>query len=72
MRGLSPNEPRRASRSGETVPIVTGREADTVARVRQRETVVIAGLLQAREPAGSVKRRKTDLVSRLTPTLMAR
>ncbi len=60
------------SRSGETVPIVTVREADTVARVRQGETVVIAGLLQAREPAGSVKRRKTDLVILLTPTLMAR
>ena len=60
------------SRSGETVPIVTVREADTVARVRQGETVVIAGLLQAREPAGSVKRKKTDLVILLTPTLMAR
>jgi len=45
---------------------------DTVARVRHGETIVIAGLLQAREPIGSVKRRKTDLVILLTPTLMAR
>lgn len=54
------------------VPVITVREADTVARVRHGETIVIAGLLQAREPIGSVKRRKTDLVILLTPTLMAR
>ena len=54
------------------MPIITVREADTVARVRHGETIVIAGLLQAREPIGSVKRRKTDLVILLTPTLMAR
>jgi hypothetical protein len=40
--------------------------------VRHGETIVIAALLQAREPIGSVKRRKTDLVILLTPTLMAR
>jgi len=40
--------------------------------VRHGETIVISGLLQAREPIGSVKRRKTDLVILLTPTLMAR
>ncbi len=54
------------------VELRTVREADTVARVRHRETIVIAALLQAREPIGSVKRRKTDLVILLTPTLMAR
>ncbi len=60
------------SRSGETVPIISVREADTLARVRQGETIVIAGLMQDRESAGSAKRRKTDLVILLTPTLMAR
>ena len=60
------------SPSGVAVPIITVREADTVARVRHGETIVIAGLLQAREPIGSVKRRKTDLVILFTPTLMAR
>ena len=53
------------------VPVITVREADTVARVRHGETIVI-GLLQAGEPIGSVKRRKTDLVILLTPTLTAR
>lgn len=56
---------------GVAVPISTVREADTVARVRHGETIVIAGLLQARDPLGSVERRKTALVI-LTPTLMAR
>jgi type II secretory pathway component GspD/PulD (secretin) len=60
------------SLSGETVPIISVREADTVARVRQGETIVIAGLMQDRETALSARRRKTDLVILLTPTLMAR
>jgi Flp pilus assembly secretin CpaC len=57
--------------SGETVPIITVR-ADTVARVRQGETIVIAGLVQSCDTAGSARPRKTDLVILLTPTLMAR
>ena len=60
------------SLSGETVPIISVREADTMARVRQGETIVIAGLMQDRETAGSARRRKTDLVILLTPTLLAR
>ena len=60
------------SRSGETVPVISVREADTLARVRQGETIVIAGLMQDREAAGSAKHLKTDLVILLTPTLMAR
>ncbi len=36
------------SRLGDTVPIVSVREADTVVRVRQGETIVIAGLMQDR------------------------
>jgi MSHA biogenesis protein MshL len=36
------------SRLGDTVPIVSVREADTVVRVREGETIVIAGLMQDR------------------------
>jgi type II secretory pathway component GspD/PulD (secretin) len=41
------------------------READTVVRVRQGETVVIAGLIRERPD-----RRKSDLVILLTPTVV--
>ena len=53
-------------------PIVSAREADTLVRVRQGETIVIAGLMQERSitDAGTTTRRKTDLVILLTPTLM--
>ena len=53
------------SRSGAEVPITTVREADTVVRVRDGGTVVIAGLMQER-----TDRRKTDLVILLTPTVV--
>ena len=46
-------------------PLVTVREADTLVRVRQGETIVIAGLMRER-----ADRRKTDLVILLTPTLV--
>lgn len=36
------------SRFGDTVPILTVREADTLVRVHENETIVIAGLLQER------------------------
>jgi type II secretory pathway component GspD/PulD (secretin) len=36
------------SRLGDTVPIVSVRETDTLVRVRQGETVVIAGMMQDR------------------------
>lgn len=54
-------------------PIVSAREADTLVRVRQGETIVIAGLMQERSiaGAGTPTRRKTDLVILLTPTLIA-
>jgi len=52
------------SRLGDQVPIVSVRETDTLVRVRQGETVVIAGLMQDRG------RRKTDLVILLTPTVV--
>jgi MSHA biogenesis protein MshL len=50
---------------GEQVPLLTVREADTVVRVRQGETVVIAGLIRER-----TDRRKSDLVILLTPTVV--
>jgi type II secretory pathway component GspD/PulD (secretin) len=49
-----------ASPVGDTMPIVNLREADTLVRVRQGETIAIAGLLQG----------KTELVILLTPTIM--
>ena len=53
-------------------PIVSAREADTLVRVRQGETIVIAGWMIDREStdAGKTTRRKTDLVILLTPTIM--
>lgn len=53
-------------------PIVSTREASTLVRVRQGETIVIAGLMQDRTSteATATNRRKTDLVILLTPTLM--
>ncbi len=53
-------------------PIVSGREADTLVRVREGETIVIAGWMLDREStnAGKTTRRKTDLVILLTPTIM--
>jgi MSHA biogenesis protein MshL len=53
------------SPAGDQVPTVIVREADTVVRVRQGETVVIAGLLRER-----TDRRKSDLVILLTPTVV--
>jgi type II secretory pathway component GspD/PulD (secretin) len=53
-------------------PIVSAREANTLVRVRQGETIVIAGLMQDRTSteATATNRRKTELVILLTPTLM--
>jgi len=53
------------SPGGDQMPLVTVREADTVVRVRQGETVVIAGLIRERPD-----RRKSDLVILLTPTVV--
>ena len=53
------------SQLGDQMPLITVREADTVVRVRQGETIVIAGLMHER-----TDRRKTDLVILLTPTLV--
>ena len=78
------------SRLGDTVPIISVRETDTLVRVREAETIVIAGLMQNRANADTAKgpligdvpvvcnlfkrsekkRRKTDLVILLTPTIM--
>lgn len=54
-----------SSRRGKETPVTTVREADTLVRVRDGGTVVIAGLLQER-----ADRRKTDLVILLTPTIV--
>jgi type II secretory pathway component GspD/PulD (secretin) len=53
-------------------PIVNGREADTLVRVRQGETIIIAGWLLNRESTdgGRTIRPRTDLVILLTPTIM--
>jgi len=53
------------SPGGDQMPLVTVREADTVVRVRQGDTVVIAGLIRERPD-----RRKSDLVILLTPTVV--
>ena len=53
------------SPGGDQMPLVTVREADTVVRVRQGETVVIAGLIRERPD-----RRKSDLVILLKPTVV--
>ena len=53
------------SSAGDQTPLVTVREADTVVRLRQGETVVIAGLFRER-----TDRRKSDLVILLTPTVV--
>ena len=37
------------SRFGDTVPILSVREADTLVRVHEHETIVIAGLMDERE-----------------------
>jgi MSHA biogenesis protein MshL len=72
------------SRLGDTVPIISVREADTLVRVRQNETIVISGLMQDRVTRDAAKgptlaglfrrdqtvRRKTDLVILLTPTIV--
>jgi len=55
------------------VPIVSVREADTLVRVQEGETVMIAGLMQDRTTVDKTKRpkkRKTDLIILLTPTIM--
>jgi type II secretory pathway component GspD/PulD (secretin) len=53
-------------------PSVSAREADTLVRVRQGETIVIAGWMHDRESTdtGKTTRRKTDLVILLTPTIL--
>jgi type II secretory pathway component GspD/PulD (secretin) len=53
------------SSAGDQTPLVTVREADTVVRLRQGETVVIAGLIRER-----TDRRKSDLVILLKPTVV--
>jgi type II secretory pathway component GspD/PulD (secretin) len=53
-------------------PIISTREADTLVRVRQGETIVIAGWMLDRDSTDTAKttRRKTDLVILLTPTIL--
>jgi len=53
-------------------PIVSTREAATIVRVLQGETIVIAGWMLDRETTdtGTTTRRKTDLVILLTPTIL--
>jgi len=70
------------SRFGDTAPILSVREADTLVRVHENETIVIAGLLEereVREPRKGIgamfrgektSRRKTDLVILLTPRVL--
>ena len=69
------------SRLGDTVPIISVRETDTVVRVHQNETIVISGLMLERVTPGAPRfgglfgheettRRKTDLVILLTPTIV--
>jgi len=73
---LNPSVTRRTgvatSRLGEEQPIVTVREADTLVRVRQGETIVIAGLLSERasQKPSATTPQKTDLVILLTPTIV--
>jgi MSHA biogenesis protein MshL len=43
------------SRLGDTVPIISVRETDTLVRVREGETIVIAGLMQDRANADTAK-----------------
>jgi MSHA type pilus biogenesis protein MshL len=43
------------SRLGDTVPIISVREADTIVRVREGETIVIAGLMQDRNTTDNTK-----------------
>jgi general secretion pathway protein D len=43
------------SRLGDTVPIISVRETDTLVRVRQGETIVIAGLMQDRAGVDTAK-----------------
>jgi MSHA biogenesis protein MshL len=52
------------SRLGENVPIISVREADTLVRVRQGETIAVAGLMSEKSS------RKIELVILLTPTIM--
>jgi MSHA biogenesis protein MshL len=55
---------------GDQVPIISVREADTLVRVRQGETIVVAGLMQDRVGIDEKSRRKTDMIILLTPTVM--
>jgi type II secretory pathway component GspD/PulD (secretin) len=43
------------SRLGDTVPIISVRETDTLVRVREGETIVIAGLMQDRTSTDETK-----------------
>jgi type IVB pilus formation R64 PilN family outer membrane protein len=56
------------SRLGDKVPILSVREADTLVRVHENETVVIAGLTDERTSRNRQK-VKTDLIILLTPTI---
>lgn len=52
------------SPQGDTVPVLSVREVDTLVRVHSGETAVVSGMLQG------ARGRKTDLVVLLTPTLV--
>jgi MSHA biogenesis protein MshL len=82
MPSLTERTGQAVSRVGDTVPILSVREADTLVRVHENETIVIAGLLEEREIREQRKglgalfrgdrtsRRKTDLVILLTPRVV--
>jgi MSHA biogenesis protein MshL len=70
------------SRFGDTMPVLSVRETDTLVRVHEGQTIVLAGLMQQRSPApraqGAGRRpsgdaregRRSDLVILLTPTIL--
>ena len=82
MPSLTERTGQAVSRVGDIVPILSVREADTLVRVHENETIVIAGLLEEREIREQRKgigaifrgertsRRKTDLVILLTPRVL--
>ena len=59
------------SRGGGAQPILSLREADTLVRVRQGDTVVLSGFTQSTSNGDRATERKTDLVILLTPTVIA-
>ena len=70
------------SRFGDTVPVLTVREADTLVRVHDGQTIVLAGLMQPRPlmtrekvagkrtPRDNHAGRRSDLIILLTPTIL--